>query len=137
MITGFFLYRSMPLQEIDIEFAGSDPRRMLANVFFNPGDEGASSDFGYRGTPHWIDLGFDSTQAFHEYCIDWRPDRLLWSVDGSVVHERATWNPTPIPHLEMQLHANLWVPRSQELAGRTNDRDLPTSARFRNVVVTD
>lgn len=135
LITGFFLHRGSPRQEIDIEFAGSDARRMLANVFFNPGDDGAALAFGYRGSPCWIDLGFDTTEDFHEYAIDWRADRLTWIVDGKIVHERASWDPTPIPHLGMRVNANLWVPRSQELAGRINERSLPASAWFRNLVV--
>lgn len=137
LITGFFLHRGSPRQEIDIEFAGSDPRRMLTNVFFNPGDDGAAIGYGYRGSPCWIDLGFDSTKDFHEYAIDWRPDRLTWSVDGKIVHERASWDPTPIPHLGMRVHANLWAPRSQELAGRISRRTLPASAAFRNVLVAE
>jgi GR25 family glycosyltransferase involved in LPS biosynthesis len=135
LITGFFLHRGSPRQEIDIEFAGCDPRRMLTNVFFNPGDDGAAMAFGYRGSPCWIDLGFDATGDFHEYAIDWRADRLTWIVDGKIVHERASWDPTPIPHLSMRVHANLWAPRSQELAGRVTMHTLPASAGFRNLVV--
>ncbi len=137
LVTGFFLHRGSPRQEIDIEFAGSDPRQMLANVFFNPGDDGAAMAFGYRGSPYWIDLGFDATEDFHEYAIDWRADHLTWIVDGRIVHERASWDPTPIPHLRMRVHANLWAPRSQELAGRIDVRALPASAGFRNLVVAD
>jgi hypothetical protein len=137
IVTGFFLHRGSPRQEIDIEFAGSDPRRMLTNVFFNPGDDGAAMAFGYRGSPCWIDLGFDTTENFHEYAIDWRADRVTWIVDGKIVHERASWDPTPIPHLGMRVHANLWVPRSQELAGRINERTLPASAGIRNLVVAE
>jgi GR25 family glycosyltransferase involved in LPS biosynthesis len=133
LITGFFLHRDTPLQEIDIEFPGSDPWRMLANIYFNPGDEGTAMGFGYRGSPCWIDLGFDASASFHLYAIDWRPDRVSWLVDGKVVHERGGWDPTPVPHLKMHLHANLWAPRSEELAGRVDERRLPAAATFRNV----
>jgi hypothetical protein len=136
LITGFFLHRDTPRQEIDIEFAGVNPRRMLANVFFNPGDDGTAMCFGYRGSPCWIDLGFDATADFHLYAIDWRPDRVAWLVDGMIVHERVSWDPTPIPHLDMRLHANLWVPRSEELAGRIDQSTLPVAAAFRNVSVS-
>jgi GR25 family glycosyltransferase involved in LPS biosynthesis len=136
LITGFFLHRDTPRQEIDIEFAGGDPRRMLANVYFNPGDDGTAMDFGYRGSPFRIDLGFDATADFHLYAIDWRPDRVTWLIDGSIVHERVGWDPTPIPHLSMRVHANLWAPRSEELAGRIDERALPSTAAFKNVLVT-
>lgn len=137
LITGFFLHRATPRQEIDIELAGGDPWRMLVNVYFNPGDDGVAMGFGYRGTPIRIDLGFDATAGFHLYGIDWRPDRILWLVDDIVVHERVSWDPTPIPHLSMRLFANLWAPRSAELAGRVIERNLPTTAAFRNVLVTE
>lgn len=133
LVTGFFLYRNAPRQEIDIELAGNDPRRMQVNVYFNPGDDGAALGFGYRGSPCRIDLGFDATLDFHRYAIDWRPGRIAWSVDGRIVHERVGWDPTPLPHLPMRLHANLWVPRSEELAGPIDDNALPATAIFRNV----
>lgn len=137
LVTGFFLHRSGPRQEIDIEISGNDPKRMLVNVFFNPGDEGSANAFGYRGSPCHVELGFDSTLDFHRYAIDWRPQGITWSVDGVIVHERVGWDPTPIPHLPMRLHANLWAPRSQTLAGPIEDTALPRAAVFRNVSVFD
>jgi GR25 family glycosyltransferase involved in LPS biosynthesis len=136
LVTGFFLHRAAPRQEIDIELAGADPQRMLVNVYFNPGDDGAAMEYGYRGSPWSVDLGFDVTQDFHRYAVDWRPERVAWLVDGEVVHERLSWDPTPIPHLEMRVHANLWAPRSAELAGRVDERVLPAAAVFRNVTIT-
>jgi len=135
LVTGFFLHRDAPRQEIDVELAGGDPRRMLVNVYFNPGDDGTAMGFGYRGSPCRIDLGFDAAADFHLYAIDWRPDRVAWLVDGKIVHERVGWDPTPIPHLAMRLHANLWAPRSEELAGRIDENALPAAATFRNVLV--
>ncbi|CAN7309086.1 family 16 glycosylhydrolase [Pseudoxanthomonas sp. LjRoot143] len=133
LVTGFFLHRSQPRQEIDIELAGGDPTGMLVNVYFNPGDEGANMAFGYRGTPCRIELGFDATEEFHRYTIDWRPGYIAWSVDGRVVHKRVGWDPTPLPHLPMCLHANLWAPRSEELAGTIDEMALPSTAIFRHV----
>lgn len=70
---------------------------------------------------------FDATSDFHLYTIDRRPGRITWLVNGSIVHERMGWDPTPLPHLPMRLHANPWAPRSEELAGRIDDA-LPTTA---------
>jgi len=137
LVTGFFVHRSGPRQEIDIEFSGVDPRRMLTNVFFNPGDDGTALSFGYRGTPHWIDLDFDATAKSHHYAIEWWPHRITWMVDNRIVHERSSWDPTPIPHLPMRLHANLWAPRSSELAGSVDPLALPATAKFRNVAITN
>ncbi len=135
LVTGFFLHRDTPRQEIDIELLGADPRHILVNVFFNPGDDGTSMSYGYRGSPCLIDLGFDATADFHHYGIDWQPDRIGWTVDGRVVHERWGWDPTPIPHLNMRLHGNLWAPRSEALAGRIEQSTMPVSAIFRNLSV--
>ena len=135
LVTGFFLHRDAPRQEIDLELMGDDPQRMLVNVYFNPGDEGAAMSFGYRGTPWRVDLGLDATQEAHVYAIDWRPGSIIWSVDGRVVHRRVGWDPTPIPHLPMRLHGNLWAPRSERLAGRMREGCLPATASFRDVGV--
>ncbi|OZF01000.1 glycoside hydrolase [Rhodococcus sp. 15-1154-1] len=137
LVTGFFLHRDTPRQEIDIELTGDDPQRMLINVYFNPGDDGTAMGFGYRGSPFRVDLGFDATAEFHRYAIDWRPDRITWLVDGKAVHERRSWDPTPIPHLKMQLHGNLWAPRSSELAGHIDGSALPAAAVFRNLTVSE
>jgi GR25 family glycosyltransferase involved in LPS biosynthesis len=131
LITGVFLHRSSPRQEIDIEFLGKDPRKMLVNVFYNPGLEGARMEYGYRGTPALIDLGFDASEDFHEYAIEWTSTAIRWSVDGRLVYERLDWDPTPIPHLPMQLQFNLWHSRSRELAGRLNHTELPATSELR------
>lgn len=135
LVTGFFLHRDSPRQEIDIEITGNRPDRLLVNVFYNPGAEGAKFDYGYRGTPIAIPLGFDASKAFHQFAIEWDPCEIRWFVDGKLVHRRAEWNPTPIPHLPMTLHFNTWPTRSRELAGRLLLRSLPASAIVRRIAV--
>lgn len=125
VITGLFLHRNSPRQEIDIEFLGKDPTKLLVNVYYNPGDDGAMFDYGYRGTPVLIDLGFNASSEFHSYRIEWDPDSIRWFVDNRLIHERFNWEPTPIPHLPMQFHINLWPSRSIELAGKLRDNILP------------
>jgi GR25 family glycosyltransferase involved in LPS biosynthesis len=135
LVTGFFLYRASPRQEIDIEITGNRPDRLLVNVFYNPGSEGAKFDYGYRGTPAAIPLAFDASKASHRFAIEWDPWEIRWLVDGELVHRRAIWNPTPIPHLPMTLHVNTWPARSRELAGRLPLRALPASAIVRSIAV--
>lgn len=136
LVTGLFVHRDEPRQEIDIEFLGRNPTKMLVNVFYNPGREGDRLQYGYRGTPALVDLGFDACEDFHLYEIDWRPDSIRWSVDGKVVHERHVWQPTPIPDLPAQFNLNLWHSRSPELAGALAVPELPVRARFRDVQFT-
>ncbi len=135
VVTGFFLHRNSPRQEIDIEIAGNRPNRLLVNVFYNPGDIGANYDYGYRGSPSYIDLGFDASKENHKYAIEWSPNEIRWFVDDELVHRRGIWDPTPIPHLPMTLHANNWITRSTQLAGRINNRNLPTVSIFNNIEV--
>jgi GR25 family glycosyltransferase involved in LPS biosynthesis len=135
VVTGFFLYRASPRQEIDIEIAGNCPTQLLVNVFYNPGSEGAKFDYGYRGTPVSIPLGFDASKAPHRFAIEWDPCEIRWLVDGRLVHRRGVWNPTPIPHLPMVLHVNAWPARSRELAGRLAVDMLPVSTNLRGISI--
>jgi GR25 family glycosyltransferase involved in LPS biosynthesis len=135
VVTGFFLHRNSPRQEIDIEITGNRPDRLVVNVFYNPGGDGARFDYGYRGAPSYIDLGFDASKASHRFAIEWSPSEILWRVDDRLVHRRRIWDPTPIPHLPMTLHFNSWPTRSTELAGRINGRRLPATTAVRSVVI--
>ena len=131
LITGIFLHRNAPRQEIDLEFLGRDTTKLLVNVYYNPGAEGTKLEYGYRGTPALIDLGFDATSEFHRYEIEWCANFIRWRVDGRLIHERGMWEPTPIPHLPMQFNVNLWHSRSKELAGKLAVSDLPAQSYIR------
>lgn len=135
LITGLFLHRNGPRQEIDIEFLGKDTTKMLANVYYNPGPEGARMEYGFRGTPVLIDLGFDSAADFHRYEIEWYPDAIRWKVDGEVLHERTRWNPTPIPNRPLEFNFNLWYSRSEDLAGRLASSRLPAAVELRSIMI--
>lgn len=135
LVTGFFLHRDSPRQEIDIEIVGNRPDRLLVNVFYNPGGEGAKFDYGYRGAPTSIALGFDASESAHRFAIEWDPNEIRWLVDGQLVHKRVNWDPTPIPHLPMTLHVNTWPSRSKELAGRVACRKLPAVATVGSIFV--
>jgi GR25 family glycosyltransferase involved in LPS biosynthesis len=135
VITGFFLHRDSPRQEIDIEISGHRTDILIVNVFYNPGSENAKFDYGYRGAPSYINLGFDASISYHQYAIEWTPTEISWYVDGRLVHHRVDWNPTPIPHLPMSLHANIWPPRSKELAGRLNKKKLPATTFINSITI--
>ncbi len=136
IITGLFFHRSQPRQEIDLELLGSNPTQMIANVYFNPGDEGTDLHYGYRGTPIKIDLGFDASKQFHRYGIEWTNKSISWLVDGKTVHKRKSWEPTPIPHLPMQAFFNIWSSYSPELGGVVQDQYLPASSEMEDITVT-
>jgi hypothetical protein len=135
VVTGFFLHRDSPRQEIDVEIVGKRSDRLLVNVFYNPGDEGARFDYGYRGAPTSIELGFDASEFAHRFAIEWGPCEIRWLVDEQLIHRRVNWDPTPIPRLPMTLHVNTWPSRSRELAGRLPNRGLPATAVVRSIAV--
>lgn len=137
LITGMFLHRNGPRQEIDLEFLGRDTTKVLVNVYYNPGNDGAKLEFGYRGTPILIDLGFDASKEFHRYEIEWDPRFIRWRVDGRLIHERALWNPTPVPDLPLLFNVNLWHSRSTELAGRLDVSRLPASTYIRFICLRE
>ncbi len=80
MVTGFFLHRDSPRQEIDVEIVGNRSDRLLVNVFYNPGNEGARFDYGYRGSPAIVELGFDASESAHRFVIEWEPYEIIHSV---------------------------------------------------------
>lgn len=135
VVTGIFLYRDSPRQEIDIEIAGNRTDHLLVNVFYNPGSEGAKFDYGYRGAASYINLGFDASESYHRFAIEWEPCEIRWFVDNRLVHRRVDWDPTPIPHLPMALHVNTWPSCSKELAGRLASHRLPTSTFIKSIVL--
>jgi GR25 family glycosyltransferase involved in LPS biosynthesis len=137
MISGMFLHRNGPRQEIDIEFRGKDTSKMLINVFYNPGPKGTKLEFGYRGTPTEIDLGFDAANGFHDYEIEWRPGAIRWKVDNVVVYQRQLWGPTPIPDRPLEFNINLWTSRSREFAGQLDKSALPATTMFSRIEITD
>ena len=136
LITGMFLHRNGPHQEIDIEFLGKDTTKMLVNVFYNPGVEGAKLEYGYRGTPTLINLGFDASKEFHLYEIEWSKHIIRWYIDKNVVYERILWNPTPIPNLPMEFNINLWYSRSQELAGKLDKSRITATSEIKSAMIT-
>ena len=113
---------------------GKDPTKLLVNVLFNP-CQGTKLEYGYRGTPTVLELGFDASDDFHAYEIDWQPDAIRWIVDGRVVHERVIWQPTPIPDQPLEFNVNLWHSRSAELAGKLVADRLPAQTVVRGVSI--
>ena len=86
-------------KEIDIEFLGKDPRIVQFTVHLFPND---TSHIYYH---HVHNLGFDSSEDFHEYAIQWRENSIVWVVDG---REEYTENRI-VPDTLMQIRLNHWM----------------------------
>ena len=136
VISSFFLYRFDPWQEIDAEFLGNDTTKILLNVFYNPGQDGDLYNYGLRGTPVVIDLGFDASLEFHRYAIEWEPEEIRWFVDDKLIHVRRAGLPTPIPQLPMRFHVNTWPICSEELAGKFSPTRDSMGSELKSVTIS-
>ena len=73
--------------EIDIEFLGKDTTTVQFNYFHN----------GEGGHEYIHHLGFDSSEAFHDYGFKWDRDTITWFVDFKPVYpymNTYTWRMT-------------------------------------------
>lgn len=78
VVSSFFTYIGMGggQDEIDIEFLGKDTTLVQFNHFLN----------GRGGHEKLYDLGFDASEAFHEYGFKWEQGRITYFVDGKGVY---------------------------------------------------
>ena len=136
VVSSFFLYRFDPWQEIDAEFLGNDTTKILLNVFYNPGQDGDLYNYGLRGTPVVIELGFDASLEFHRYAIEWEHDEIRWFVDDKLIHVRKAGAPTPIPKLPMRFHVNIWPICSEELAGKFSPTRDSMGSELKSVTIS-
>lgn len=85
--------------EIDVvEFLGHEPRTMhMAMHYDTPEGEHLEPQSAYEGP--------DFTTDYHTYAVDWRPDAVVWYVDG-IERARQTEG---VPDEPMYLIANLGV----------------------------
>ena len=89
--------------EIDWEALSNDlatgTKRIQTNVY-------ANEPLG-RGHPEFVPVS-SSLGDYHVYRIEWLPDQVRWLVDGKVVRTE----PKFVPDKAMNLHINLWAPKS-------------------------
>lgn len=118
VISSFFTYTGFPWDEIDIEFLGDDTTRVQFNYYTN----------GIGHHEYLYNLGFDASEAFHEYAFDWQPDSITWYVDGRSVY-RATKD---IPSAPGQIMVNIWnvADSNADWAGKFDDSGLPVNAQY-------
>jgi beta-glucanase (GH16 family) len=101
--SSFFLYTGSPWDEIDIEFLGKDTTSVQFNYFVS----------GVGGHEKVVSLGFDASQSFHKYAIEYGNGYINWYVDGVWkwgVNNTGLNAPAgaAMPSHPMQIMANLW-----------------------------
>ncbi|MBS4220664.1 family 16 glycosylhydrolase [Bacillus sp. FJAT-49711] len=98
LVTSLFTY-SPNADEIDIEILGKDTTKLETNFFIG----------GVRGkNAHAIiDLGFDASEDFHDYAIEWSANYIKWFVDGELVRT-VEGDEIELPSEPSSIMANLW-----------------------------
>jgi len=139
VITSFFLFAG-PFDkpengngqhnEIDIEFLGKDTSVVQVNFWTN--DD--RYEFAHE---HIIPLGFDASEEFHRYGIEWQRKSISWYVDGQLVHTVKHHRSDPIPQVsssKLRILANVWATdnRISNWAGYFEPDNFPLTAHYRN-----
>jgi beta-glucanase (GH16 family) len=99
-INGFFVYtgpsEGTGHDEIDIEIKGDNPTQIQVNYW--------SLDVEH---PTLIDLGFDASDAEHNYAFRWSEGAIEWFVDGKLVHQE-DGSDGPLPVTPGKIILNHW-----------------------------
>ncbi len=91
--------------EIDHSLLGNEFASGMNRPFTNIWNEGPFAGEGSGGTPVFVDP-VSSLGDFHDYRIDWLPNRVDWYVDNNLVRTQTT----NIPDDPMNFRLNYWVP---------------------------
>lgn len=103
LVSSFFLYTDNPWDEIDVEILGKDTTKVQFNYYVD----------GKAGNEKIIDLGFDASQGYHKYAIEYGNGYINWYVDGKWrygVNNQGMNAPKgkKMPSHPMQIMVNLW-----------------------------
>lgn len=139
-IVSSLVLESDDLDEIDIEWLGSNPDEIQSNYF----GKGQTTTYN-RGQFHSV----SGTQAnFIKYTVDWTKDRIVWMAGGKVVRElkASDAQANQYPQTPMQVKFGAWAggdpntnpPGTVEWArGPTDYSKGPFSMLVQSVVIAD
>ncbi|KAI1394232.1 glycoside hydrolase family 16 protein [Hypoxylon trugodes] len=101
-IVSSFVLQSDDLDEIDWEWLGADSTEVQSNYF----GKGQTTTYN-RGQFH--EMG-DNQGDFATYVVDWTSDRIVWTVDGTVVRtlEASDAESNQYPQTPMQVKFGAW-----------------------------
>jgi beta-glucanase (GH16 family) len=106
VVTAFIMMSDVK-DEIDFEFVGADINNAQTN-WYSQGitDYNQGKNLTVQG---------DTVSKAHDYCIDWTPEELTWSIDGNAmrtVKKADTWNATSnrfgYPQTPSRIMISLW-----------------------------
>lgn len=124
VVSSFFTYTgpsdNNPWDEIDIEILGKDTTKVQFNYFTN----------GAGNHEYLHDLGFDASEDFHTYAIEWHKDKIVWFVDGEEVYS-VTEN---IPVTESKIMMNAWCGTGVDgWLNAFDDSKMPLTAEYEKI----
>ncbi|KAE8384084.1 concanavalin A-like lectin/glucanase domain-containing protein [Aspergillus alliaceus] len=106
-VVSAFILLSDVKDEIDFEFVGYDLDNVQTNYYWQ-----GVLDYNNGGK---APTGTSTFDEWHEYEIDWKPDAITWSVDGTVkrtLTRESTWNETAkryqYPQTPSRMQLSLW-----------------------------
>jgi|GEM_PF-6992494 len=104
-------------EEVDLEIFGkNDATTFQSNIVTDtPGAPNVEEVF---------DTGFSLGDLFHTYCIEWRPERVIWKVDNVKVREIIGDKTLELTD-PLSLHINIWSSNSVNWVGPFNTDNLP------------
>lgn len=107
VVTAFIIRNGAIGDEIDFEWVGKDPKKVLVNCFYR--------FKGVYSNTIPVDMDDDNSKNYHDYTIEWTEDIIKWFVDGKLVHtlERNTTydkdlKPYKFPIAESQVGISIW-----------------------------
>jgi len=124
VISNFFTFKEgseLPTtfwEEIDIEVFGKDGANSWQSNLIT--GQGNSNLIRTEGVHQQNGLG----EAYHTYTIEWKPDAVIWSVDGVVIRTITGGQANDVDDLT-SLRFNLWNPNIPQWVGPFNQNILP------------
>jgi hypothetical protein len=139
-IVSSLVLESDTLDEVDIEWLGSNPSEIQTNYF----GKGKTTDYN-RGQFHSVE---GTQDTWIKYTIDWTKDRIVWMADNKVVRELKVDDaePNQYPQTPMQVKFGAWAggdpnhnaPGTVEWArGPTDYSKGPFSMQVKSVSISD
>ncbi len=112
--------------ELDIEFLGKNTDRIQFNHMINIPP--ANPETGHKQYPKMVELGFNPSEGFHTYAIEWQPNVARFYIDGVLLHTATEEMARMV--LPQNILLTIWASSSGGWAGAIDDTTAPTAVEY-------